>query len=348
MIGYWVLIGIPILLSLVALSKNKLKLSLFVVELFYILFIGLRYEVGPDREAYLNKYDTIATLSFTEALSYTEAGYASLNWVLAQMDSGMYWVNFMVAIIFVSGLIRFAKTTPLPFIALVSVTPYLVIAIGMSAARQSAAIGLVFHLMASWRQGLANKLSLSVLAVSFHYSAVMSFVFVMQSIKMPVWLRVGLLMASAVAVYPIFSATDAFDKYNQTYLEKNIVSAGALMHALLNVIPAIIYLIYRHKWKSRFGESDLLPMLAILSILSIFGVSISSTGIDRLALYLSPIQMIVYGSLPFLFGRKHKKTLSLLIIIYQLIILFWWLNFSNHAADGFLPYNNLIIHWLFD
>ena len=192
MIGYWVLIGIPILLSLVALSKNKLKLSLFVVELFYILFIGLRYEVGRDREAYLNKYDTIATLSFTEALSYTEAGYASLNWVLAQMDSGMYWVNFMVAIIFVSGLIRFAKTTPLPFIALVSVTPYLVIAIGMSAARQSAAIGLVFHLMASWRQGLANKLSLSVLAVSFHYSAVMSFVFVMQSIKMPVWLRVGL------------------------------------------------------------------------------------------------------------------------------------------------------------
>jgi len=347
-LGYWLLIGLPILLSFAALPKKIRNLSLLLVSLIYILFIGLRYEVGPDREAYAYKYEAISSLTLKEAISFTEPGFAMLNWLLAQMNGNIYWVNFIVAVIFVSGLIRFAKTTPLPFIALVSVTPYLVIAIGMSAARQSAAIGLVFHLMASWRQGLVNKLSLSTLAVSFHYSAVMSLIFVLQSLKMPSWLKGSLLMGGAVAMYPILNATEAAAKYQHTYLEKNIVSSGALMHASLNAIPAIIYLIYRHKWRSRFGESDLLPMLAVLSIISIFGVSISSTGVDRLALYLSPIQMMVYGSLPFLFGRKNKVILSSAIIVLHVVILFVWLNFANHAAEGFVPYNNLIIHRLVD
>jgi len=346
-LGYWLLIGMPILLSFLKLPKRSLNLSLFIVALIYIVVIGLRYEVGADREAYAKMYDNIAGLPFKEALSYTESGYAALNWVLAQSDAGIYWVNFIVAIVFVSGLIRFAKTTPLPWIALVSVTPYLVIAIAMSGVRQSAAIGLVFHLMANWRQGLVNKLALSTLATSFHYSAVMSFIFIQQSIKMPSWLRTGLLMTGAVAIYPVLTTTEAYSKYHQTYLEDNLISSGALMHVLLNAIPAAIYLVYRRKWKNRFGESDLLPMLAVLSISSVFGVSVSSTGIDRLALYLSPIQMIIYGNLPFLFGHQYKQILSLVIIALHLVIMFWWLNYAN-TAFAFLPYNNLIIHWLLD
>lgn len=347
MLGYWVLIGLPVLLSFVALPKKILNLSLFAIGLIYILFIGLRYEVGADRWAYARMYESIASLSLKEALSYTEPSFAALNWLLAKMDAGVYWVNFIGSIFFVSGLIRFAKTTPLPFLALVAVTPYLVIAIGMSAARQSVAIGLVFHLMASWRQGLFTKLSFSTVAASFHYSAIMSFIFVLQSIKMPAWVKGGLLMIGAVAAYPILNATEAVAKYQKTYLEDNIVSSGALMHALLNAVPAVIYLIFMRKWKTRFGESDLLPMLALLSILSVFGVPISSTGIDRLALYLSPIQMIVYGSLPFLFGRQYKIILSSTIIVLHMVILFWWLNYAN-TASGFVPYNNLILHWLVD
>lgn len=347
MFGYWLLISIPILFSFVALPKKILNLSLFLVGLIYILFIGLRYEVGADRWAYANEYDAISILPFKDALSYTEPSFAALNWLLAQVHGEVYSVNFVVAIIFVSGLIRFAKTTPSPFIALVTVTPYLVIAIGMSAARQSAAIGLVFHLMANWRQGLLTKLSFSTIATSFHYSAVMSFIFVLQSLKMPAWFKGTLLMGGAIAIYPILNATEAAAKYQKTYLENNIVSSGALMHVLLNAVPAVIYLVFMRKWKAKFGENDLLPILAVLSILSIFGVSISSTGIDRLALYLSPIQMIVYGFLPFLFGRKYKTMLSSVILVLHMVILFWWLNYAN-TAFAFVPYNNLITHRLVD
>jgi hypothetical protein len=329
------------------LSKKDLDTNLLVLGIIYILFVGLRYEVGADREAYLGMYDTMSSMSFKDALDYTEPAYAALNWLLAQMNAGIYWVNFIVSVIFVSGLIRFAKTTPLPFVALIAVTPYLVIAVGMSGVRQSAAIGLVFHLMANWKQGLVYKLSFSTLSTLFHNSGIMSFMFVMQSIKIPVWLKALLFIGGTAVLYPVLSGTDKAAQYQQTYLENNLVSPGALMHVLLNAIPAAIYLAFRRKWKARFGDSDLLPMLAVLSILSVFGVSVSSTGIDRLALYLSPIQMIVYGSLPFLFGRQYKSMLSSVVIVIHLVIMFWWLNYSN-TAFAYLPYNNLITNALFN
>ena len=343
MFGYWILIGIPIFLSFMSSAGKKLDSSLFWVGVFYILFIGLRYEVGADRWAYEDMYFSIASYSsLRDALEITEPSFVIINWVLGQFNAGVYWVNFVVSIIFVTGLVRFAKTTPLPFIALIAVTPYLVIAIGMSATRQSAAIGLVFHLMASWRQNLPFKFTLSALATSFHTSGIMSAVFVLQSIKMPMWLRLLVYAGGGAIMYPILSATESAQKYQKTYLEDNIVSSGALMHALLNGIPALIYLVFWRQWHNRFGRNDLLPMLAVLSILSVFSVSISSTGVDRLALYLSPIQMIVYGSLPYLFGATYKTQLSVFVIIIHIIIQYLWLAYAN-TAEPFLPYQNLII-----
>ena len=343
MFGYWLLIGIPIILSFMSLSGKTLNFSLFWVGVFYTLFIGLRYEVGADRWAYEDMYFTISSYSaLKDALEYTEPSFVIINWILGQYNAGVYWVNFVVSIIFVTGLVRFSKTTPLPFIALIAVTPYLVIAIGMSATRQSAAIGLVFHLMASWRQNLSYKFILSALATSFHASGIMSAIFVLHSINTPLWLRLLVYAGGSAIMYPILSATESAQKYQQTYLEDNIVSSGALMHTLLNGVPALIYLIFWRQWHTRFGPNDLLTMFAILSILSVFGVSISSTGVDRLALYLSPIQMIVYGSLPYLFGASYKTQLSVFIIILHIIIQYGWLAFAN-TAEPFLPYQNLIM-----
>ena len=342
MSGYWLLISLPALLSFGGYRRRRqVYLGLYLIGLFYLLFIGLRYKVGADRRAYADMYQFIATSPFAEGIRHTEPGFALVNWLVAQIDGSVFTVNFLVAALFVSGLIRFAKTVPLPWIALVSVTPYLVIAIGLSATRQAAAIGLVFHLMASWRQGLLKKALIASTAVTFHYSALMGFIFLQQSIKMANWLRFTLLMLGAAVMYPVLSSTDAFAKYHDTYITHDLMSPGAFMHVLLNVIPGLIYIVTRKKWSQKFGPSDLLPMLSVLSIGSMLALPISSTAVDRLALYLSPVQMIVYGSLPLLFGAKYRILLTAAIVIYHLAIMFWWLNFAN-TAQGFIPYGNLI------
>ena len=348
MIAYWLLIGLPTLLSFLAIPAGKPRRALlWLVALVYQVFVGLRYQVGADRVAYGYMHQYIAAVPLSQALAFTEPGYAALNWGVARLGGNMDWVNFAVSLVFVSGLVRLASLLPNPWIALVSVTPYLVIAIGMSAVRQSAAIGLVFHLMASWRQGPSRKLLLSGIAASFHYSAVMAFIFVQQSIWLRSWVRGLLLALAAAAIFPVLNSSDAYAKYYATYLEGNLLSPGAFMHVLLNAIPGILYLLLRKRWHARFGKNDLLPMLSVLSIASIFGVSVSSTGIDRLALYLSPIQMMVYGSLPVLFGRQYQILWCALIAGYNLVVMYWWLNYAN-TAKGFLPYDNWLAHWFAD
>ena len=344
MLAYWLLIALPIILSLSPINihdKNRRNFLLNLVGVFYILFIGLRYETGADWEAYANMYASISWYSLSDAMEYTEVGYGILNWLLNQINADIIAVNFIAAILFVSGLVRFAKKMPNPWLALISVTPYLVIAIGMSAVRQSAAIGLVFHFMASWQDSFFKKTSLASLATSFHYSAVIALIFLIQDIKMPQWFRYVLLITGGFISYPIFSSTEAYSKYHQVYIDDDLISPGALMHVLLNTIPALIYFINIKKWNLIFGKSELIPLLAALSVLSIIGINLSSTGVDRLALYLSPIQMLVYSALPLLFNKKNQVIINFMVVMYHCTVLYWWLNYAN-TAIAFIPYRNVL------
>lgn len=342
MLAYWFLIALPICFVFVPIrEKNAHVIALLCVGLLYIIFIGLRDEVGMDWSNYIRIYDYVNNSSLEDSFDRTEPSYALLNRLSMQLGTDIYASNFVIAILFVSGLIRFARKMPNPWLALISVTPYLVIAIGMSAERQSAAIGLIFHLMASWKEGLFKKITLASIATSFHYSAIVTVIFVVQSIKMPSWFRYAILIAGAIISYPILNSTEAYSNYNKVYIEEDLISSGAVMHALLNAIPAAIYLILIKKWNKTFGKSELMITLSILSILSVFGVFISSTGVDRLALYLSPIQMLVYSSLPYLFEQKNQTVLYFLIIANHCIILYWWLNYANNSY-AFIPYKSIL------
>ena len=251
---------------------------------------------------------------------------------------GLVGVNVVVGMIFIFGVIKFAKITPNPWLALVSVTPYLIIVIGMSATRQSAAIGLVFLVLANLNQSNIKKIGLSLLAISFHYSAVIVLFFVLHSMKMTTWLRWSILIVGGLVSFAILKDTSKALEYNQTYAVANIVSPGAIQHAMLNGIPAIIYLLFIKKWNRVYGQVELMKILAIASLLSVAMVFVSSTAVDRLALYLSPIQMLVYATLPVVF---RNSIYSVAIIVMHFMILYIWMAYAN-TAIVFFPYRNLI------
>lgn len=344
MLDYWMFILIPVIFSLIhRKDTKKSQWSLFFVALVYIFFTGFRDEVGPDWFAYQFKYDYLSRTSYLEGMVYSEPGFAILNWLVGKIEGSVYLVNGVIATILVTGTVRLAKLMPFPWLALISVTPYLIIVIGMSAARQAAAIGIVFHLIAIWVQGagLLKKILYALLAISFHYSAVLALLFVVQSIRMPQLYRLVLLIVGGGMSFPVLMATKKAEYYEHTYLSNNMISSGALMHASLNAIPAIIYFIFYRKFKKIFVLNDLVFLFAVLSIVSIFGVSVSSTGVDRLSLYLSPIQMMIYATLPLIFINKTtQKEVYLFIIFVQIMIMVVWFNFAGHA-HGYLPYKNI-------
>jgi hypothetical protein len=68
----------------------------------------------------------------------------------------------------------------------------------------------------------------------------------------------------------------------------------------------------------------------------------SSTAIDRLALYLIPVQLFVFSGLPEVFSpQRHTKTYSLvryLVIFYSFMVMTVWLLFAGHRGY-WIPYN---------
>ena len=338
MLPYFFLLVMPSILDLTKPGRRNIHLPLFLIALVYVLFICFRFETGSDWRAYTRMYEVMSTMTFTDVLSYTEPGYAALNWLMAKAGIGLVGVNVVVGMIFIFGVIKFAKITPNPWLALVSVTPYLIIVIGMSATRQSAAIGLVFLVLANLNQSNIKKIGLSLLAISFHYSAVIVLFFVLQSMKMTTWLRWSILIVGGLVSFAILKDTSKALEYNQTYAVANIVSPGAIQHAMLNGIPAIIYLLFIKKWNRVYGQVELMKILAIASLLSVAMVFVSSTAVDRLALYLSPIQMLVYATLPVVF---RNSIYSVAIIVMHFMILYIWMAYAN-TAIVFFPYRNLI------
>ena len=54
----------------------------------------------------------------------------------------------------------------------------------------------------------------------------------------------------------------------------------------------------------------------------------SSTAVDRLALYVMPLQVAVLSRFPLIFGWRLG---TFIVVLYSLAIEFVWLNFATHA-----------------
>jgi hypothetical protein len=79
------LIGIPSVFSFVFPKRTPLML-LWLVMLYYVLFIGCRYEVRADWFGYLNLVDAISWSSLDDVLTKSEPAFG-LRWRLAMLDS---------------------------------------------------------------------------------------------------------------------------------------------------------------------------------------------------------------------------------------------------------------------
>ena len=65
----------------------------------------------------------------------------------------------------------------------------------------------------------------------------------------------------------------------------------------------------------------------------------STTVVDRLSLYLIPLQLAVLPRLAYLFGRRSFG--RFLVMLYAALVLFVWLNFATHS-EYWVPYRTII------
>lgn len=314
------------------------------------LVVGWRHQVGGDWGNYLRNYYSAMYASHTPEWWWNDPGYRLLEWIALQAGWGVHGVNMMAAVLFSLGLVVFCRHLPRPWLGLAVAMPYLVIILGMGYSRQGVALGCIMAGLVALGNGQVRRFVLwAVLGATFHKSAVVllplaALAATRGRLATAIW--VGLV---TVVAYVTLLA-DSVDTLGAGYLEAEYQSEGALVRLLMNALPAVILLWKRDRFALDLPRHRLWLWFSLIAIglMGLYAVSPSSTAVDRMGLYLLPLQLMVFAHLPEVLGRRRgdNQTWVLAVLGYYATVEFVWLNYATHAF-AWLPYRWYPLEWVF-
>jgi hypothetical protein len=319
-------------------ERSNLSFMAYVGLLAMTLMIGFRFVVGGDWGTYQLIFKRAAYRTLDQTIVQSDPGYAVLNWAAQQLGSDVWLVNLVCGILTVWGVAALARREPQPWLALLIAIPYLIIVVGMGYTRQAAALGLVMVGLASLLNtgSIARLLFWVVLGTLFHKSAVICLPLVAFTGKRSKIVDVALLASAAIGLYTLF-VQDSVDRLVRNYIDARYSSSGAAIRISMSLLPAVIFLFARKRLGFTEPEDKLWRNFSLIAIVAAVALllSPSSTAVDRVALYILPLQFVILARIP---GALVSRTFgNLLIAAYTAAVLFTWLNYAANA-QSWLPY----------
>ena len=352
MIPYWLLLLLPILACLEGPRRTWSAGQAWLIGIALTLFIGLRHEVGGDWFSYIPYLTRAEGISLAESIAMGDPGYNILNWLFADNPIGIYGVNFVSGAIFSVGLVLFCRAQPRPWLALCLAIPYMVIVVAMGYSRQGVALGLIMPGMLALARGrLWHFLLAMAAAATFHSTALVMLAFVVPAVRGRTigmrLLRLMILLIVGAALVQTFLASNV-EMMVAGYIEVEYQSQGAAIRVAMNLLPGLLLLAWPNRFEFTEQQLRLWRAMAITALgcaLALVLFPDNSTAVDRIALYVIPLQLVVGSRLPGtqLFGLKPVHML-LVILSFCISVQFVWLNFATHAS-GWLPYSSLLWLW---
>ncbi len=345
MLPYWIMFAIP---AFAALTTTRRKDDLpwapwILLGLFFTVCIGLRYRVGGDWYNYLRLFQVEIGRSLTDPIRMGgDPGYVLLTRLMSQLGWDIYGVNLVCGLIFSSGLVVFCRGLYRSWLGFSVAVPYLVIVVAMGYTRQGVALGLIFWALSYLENGkFVQYVIFIVFAATFHKTAVVMIPLGIFLYKEGWFFRV---IAVVLISYGLWDAmvSQSSDQLWNTYVEQQIQSQGAKIRVAMNAVAAICLLLNWQQWKKIYPNALLWLWMALGALACVFVVSFATTAIDRLALYLTPLQVVVFARLPYLARNKvHPDSMVQGILLGYAAVLFVWLNFAVNAGT-WLPYRNVL------
>jgi hypothetical protein len=303
------------------------------------LLIGFRYKVGGDWATYEYWFSYAGRGGFGRLLKYGDVAYQFLNWGFAQLGLEMWAVNLVCGAIFSWGLWRFCKAQPEPWLAFAVAIPYMVIVIAMGYTRQAVALGILMAGLASFHRNSSTlRFAIYVVfAALFHKTAVVVFPLVALANPRNRLLNLLIVIATSYLLYGLFLG-DAMEQFVDHYIKAQYSSQGAGIRVGMAMLAAIILWVT----KERLGLSDAewriwrnfaLGAVAALVLLLVLP---SSTAVDRMSLYLMPLQLAVLSRVPVAIGSPLAGRAA--ILGYSAFVQFVWLNYAQFSR-AWVPYH---------
>jgi hypothetical protein len=217
--------------------------------------------------------------------------------------------------------------------------------VAMGYTRQAAALGLVMLALLSYFRGATIRMTVfAALAVTFHRSAVIVIPLIGMASSRKGILTIALLAASAGLTYWVL-VSQSLDRLFTNYVHARYNSAGAGIRIAMNLIPAAIFLLLAKRFSLSREERRLWTIFSIASFaaLILYLTTPSSTAVDRLALYLIPLQIFVLSRAPVALSNSQASQVIIRfgVIAYSLAVQFTWLNYADNA-QAWIPYDNYL------
>jgi len=342
MLIYWLMFWLPLVgvISPKRMVEPQARIMFVGVCAIFTMLIGLRDVVGGDWVNYLPLFENISTWNFSWVLESKDVGYVLLNWLVAQAGGSIYEVNLFCAAIMMTGTYRFCRSMPNPWLALLVAVPYLLIVVGMGYTRQAVALGCAMFGFVSLNRGRPVSFIASVvLGATFHSSAVLLIPIAgFASSRQPIWRAAWI--ASIFAIAYILLLQSETDVLWASYVTSNQMhSYGAVERISMNVVATIPLLLFGKRLIADAYTRRLWMLISCLALVCLPFVFLASTAVDRLALYLLPLQLFVFSHLPNLTRNATARTgIVAGIVAYYAAVQFVWLNFALER-NGWVPYH---------
>ena len=341
---YWLLFVLPLFWAILpAGDKVVTRIGLTALAGVYVIVIGFRQKVGCDWGAYVFMYQLAERLPFWKALFITDSGYQALDIIAYWLGLSYYFVNFVCGLIFVACLFVFIRRQPLPWLALLCAAPYMVVVVAMGYQRQSVALGFgMLAMLAFGERSVLRFAAFVLIGALFHKSLlfILPLVMLINGFRFN-WLSMLTLVATALVGGRIIIGNT--DYYLKVYQNKYITSGGAFSRIAVDALAGAIFLVFSRRYKERFKDWDLLFYLSVLSLILVPLVKISSTAVDRMAIYMLPFQVMVFSRLPVIFTKTTLELpVTMGIVGGYATFLFVWLNYSTFAILCWLPYHSVL------
>ena len=351
---YWSLLFIPMLafLTPIKASKDQSIIQWSIYWIFLTFVIGFRHEVGGDWVHYLydnTLYTSLSEVGFFEIFTLShlshDIGFLFVHWFSQNLFNGIYTTNLVCAAIFTSGLLRLCRATPAPWLALVIATPFLIIVVSMGYTRQSAALGFIMWGLVDLMNGKKSKYYLSIIAaVLLHKAALIMILFgvfsktrISNKITKKDYFIFSLIIVFVSAIYPNIEHMVYFYITN-THMH----SSGALIRVSMSATAAIVFFIFKKRWEIAYKDSNLWNLFSIFVLLLLPLVFVVSTAVDRIAIYLLPMQIVIFPRVLVLISNHNTRHLFLVsILTMYALTLYVWINYATHSVY-WLPYNNIL------
>ena len=338
-------------------KERSQSIALIVCVVVLAFFLGSRgFYVGKDTYAYRDYYDLVKTIPLSKVITstFTQEYYFTLPYSLgynlfAKALSYIFRPNTTIivaaSLLYMYGMYRFLSTQtknyPLSTFIFLALGTYL---IAFNVLRQTLAVSICMLAYVAYQEGKIRKsILLTVLAASFHISALLFFIlFIYEKIqpnkKNFLSLTYGIIGTGVLGFFlckPVLTLLHLYDRYlAQGFLDYNPNPMKFVLW--IGLLGIIIYLYQKETDPLPKDQFIIWSFIIIHIVLNMIALQIG--GFVRLSWYFQPFIILLLDQCASKIPARFYKTYVILVIIGSILYFlgstlamqyaiyhYWWL-----------------------